>query len=147
MKVILYTKIENLGNGGDIISVKKGFARNYLFPRKLAMEATPSGIKQWEYKKRAVLAKEGKAHRKAIELSEKLEKLSFTVSVKVGEQEQMFGSVTNADLEEILQKEGIKIDRKDILLQEPIRELGVYTVPLRLHPQVKGKIKVWVVKE
>ncbi len=147
MKVILCDKIEKLGKEGDIVKVKKGFARNYLFPRGLALQATPTNIRQWEHRMRLAAAKQEKAHREAVTLSEELEKLSLTIQVKVGEDDRMFGAVTASDIEKALQREGISIDRKNILLDEPIRELGVYTVSIRLYPEVEGKIKVWVVKE
>lgn len=147
MKVILCQDIENLGKYGEIIEVKEGYARNYLLPKKFAFPATAQNLKKVEQKKLLEQKLKEKAKNDASQLLEELNKKSITVKVKVGESKKMFGVVTAQDISDELEKQGITIDKKDILLEEPIRELGVYNVDVKLHPEVVGKIKVWVVEE
>jgi len=147
MKIILQEDIPNLGKAGEIKDVADGYARNYLFPRNLALLANEKNLCLWEKKKRLAEKKELEKVKQAEEMAQTLEKISCTISVKSGKEEKIFGAVTNADIAEALGKEGINIDKKDILLAEPIRHIGAYIVEVNLHPQVKAKLKVWVVSQ
>ncbi len=147
MKIILRQDYERLGKFGDIVEVKDGYARNYLIPKNIAYPAKPNFIKVIEEEKKHKQFKLLKAKRQAEELAKKLESVSITISVSVGEEDKMFGSVTSQDIGKALEEQGIEIDRRKIVLEEPIKELGIYSVPIKLHPEVEAKIKVWVVKE
>ncbi|MFB0526229.1 MAG: 50S ribosomal protein L9 [bacterium] len=147
MKVILCQTVKGLGERGDVILVSDGYGRNYLMPRHLAWEANEKNIHRLKEEKRKEQEKDEKILRSAVTFAAKLEKISCTVTVKTGEREKIFGSVTSSDIGEALRSQGIDVDKKDILLDEPIKELGVYTVKVRVHPKVTGKVKVWVVKE
>lgn len=146
MKVILLEEMPSLGKVGDAIKVADGYGRNYLIPQKKAIEATSKNIKVWEHQKNLLKDKIGKVKKETEKLAEKIEGLSCTISKQTGEEDKLFGSVTSMDIEESLKGEGIEIDRKKILLDEPIKKLGVYTVPIKLHPEVIANVKVWVVK-
>lgn len=147
MKVILREDHEKLGSIGEVIQVKPGFARNFLIPRKIAYPARPNFVKMIEEEKRQKEHRKSKEKKVAEELAKSLESVSVTISVSVGEEDKMFGSVTTQDISEALTKQNIEIDRKKIILEEPIKELGIYSVPIKLHSEVEAKIKVWVVKE
>ncbi len=147
MKIILRQDYERLGKFGDIVEVKDGYARNYLIPKNIAYPAKPNFIKVIEEEKKHKQFKLLKAKRQAEELAKKLESVSITISVSVGEEDKMFGSVTSQDIGKALEEQGIEIDRRKIVLEDPIKELGIYSVPIKLHPEVEAKIKVWVVKE
>jgi large subunit ribosomal protein L9 len=147
MKIILRQNVERLGQRGDIITVKDGFARNYLIPRKLALVATPGNLRTFQEEKKQLDVRENKDRRLAEQLAKKLKSVSITATVAVGEEDRVFGSVTAQTISGLLKDKGYKIDKKKILLEEPIKALGVYTVSLKLHHDVEGKVKVWVVKE
>lgn len=147
MKVILREDVERLGQRGKIVTVKDGYARNYLIPKKLALLATPSNMKTLEEEKKQLGVRENKARRLAEQMAKKLKSVSITASVAVGEEDRVFGSVTAQTISNLLKEKGFDVDKKKILLEEPIKALGVYTIPLRLHHDVPGKVKVWVVKE
>ena len=146
MKVILLEEISSLGKVGDVVKVASGYGRNYLIPQKKALEATPKNIKVWEREKSLYEGKLDRAKREAEKLAEKLESLSCTISKQVGEEDKLFGSVTTMDVEESLKNEGFEIDRKRILLDAPIKKLGIYTIPVKLHSEVTANLKIWVVK-
>ena len=147
MKVILTQTIDRLGKTGDIISVKDGYARNYLFPKNIAKEATPPNIKALEsLKKKQTLEDENKL-KDARALAEKISTLSITISAKAGEEEKLFGTVTADMISKALEAEGISAGKKDIVLDEPIKKLGVYQIGVKVHPEVKAVLRVWVVKE
>jgi len=146
MKVILTEDIPKLGKMGDLIQIKDGYARNYLIPRNLAVPANPQNIKALEHQKTLLKQKQNRIKREAEKLAQKIEKVSCTISKPAGEEDKLFGSVTSLDIEKSLKEEGIKIDRKKILLEEPIKTLGIYKVPIKLHPEVTANLKVWVVK-
>ncbi len=147
MEVILTQSIGSLGRAGDCISVKDGYARNYLFPKNLAKEATPGNIKALEsLKKKQALEDENKL-KETQTLAERIAGLSITISAKAGEEEKLYGTVTAEMISNALVAEQISIDKKDIVLAEPIKKLGVYQVDIKLHPQVKAALRVWVVKE
>ena len=147
MKVILREDVENLGSVGDIITVKPGYGRNYLLPRGLAVMASTKNLKELEHQKRLIQARQERQKKDAHDLASRLGSISCTISRKTGEEEKLYGSVTARDIEEAVKEEGVSIDRKRILLDEPIKKLGMYTVPVKLHQEVTGNIKVWVVKE
>jgi len=127
--------------------VKDGYARNYLIPKKKAIEATPENIKRLEQERRSFKEKTLRAKRHAENLAKRIEAISLTIQRQAGETEKLFGSVTSMDIEKCLKEEGIDIDRKKILLKEPIRSLGIYSVPIKVHPEITANLKVWVVKE
>ncbi len=147
MKVILRQDYENLGKIGDTVEVKRGYANNYLIPKKIAYPAKPNFVKMVQEEIRQKQVRLTKEKKQAELLAKKLESISLTFPVSVGEGDKMFGSITNQDIAEGLKKEGFEIDRKKILIEEPIKALGIYSVPIKLHPEVEVKIKVWVVKE
>jgi len=147
MKVILRQAVKGIGERGDVILVSDGYGRNYLIPRCLAWEANEKNIRTLKEAKRGEEEKDEKILRTALAFAGKLDKISCTVPVKVGEGEKIFGAVTSSNIREALLSKGIDVDKKDILLDEPIKELGVYTVKVRVHPRVTGRVKVWVVKE
>lgn len=147
MKIILREDYEKLGVAGDIVQVKPGFALNYLFPKKIAYPAKTNFVKMLEEEKRQKEHHRNKEKKVAEDLAKTLENVSVTISVSVGEEDKMFGSVTTQDISEALNKQNVEIDRKKIILDEPIKELGIYSVPIKLHHEVEAKIKVWVVKE
>ena len=147
MKVILKQDLEPLGKAGEVVSVADGYARNYLMPRGLVLRVTRSNMAVYEAEKRQKEIHQNKSRRVAEALARELEKVSCTAAVQVGEEDRIFGSVTNQNVADLLKEKGYDIDRRNILLDDPIRALGVYTVGIRLHPEVEGKVKVWVVKE
>jgi len=147
MKVILRQDKENLGNVGDIIEVKDGYARNYLIPKNIAMKVSKGNLKILEEEKRQEKIKENKEKVNAERIAKDLEKISLTASVAVGEEDRIFGSVTAQTIADLLKEKGYDIDKKKILLDEPIKSLGIYTIKVKIHPEVEGKVKVWVVKE
>jgi large subunit ribosomal protein L9 len=147
MEVILRQAVENLGHPGDIVKVSPGYARNYLLPRGFAFEATPGNRKRIAQEKQRLEAAEANRRGGAQELATRLEEVSLTFSARVGEENKLFGSVTAADIAEQLEAQGFKVEKRQIDLQEPIRTLGVYRVPVRLHADVKPEIKVWVIKQ
>lgn len=146
MKVILLEEIPSLGNAGDEVTVADGYGRNYLIPQKKAIKATSGNVKVLEQQKRAVQGKIDKVRKDAEKFAKKIEAFSCTITKQAGEEEKLFGSVTSMDIEESLEREGIEIDRRKIILDEPIKKLGVYTVPIKLYADVMANLKVWVVK-
>ena len=147
MKLILREDVENLGKIGEIVEVAGGYGRNYLLPRGLAVKASTKNLKEQEHQKKLIQARMDRQKKDAQEVAGSLDSVSCTISRKTGEDEKLYGSVTSRDIEEALREEGVSIDRKRILLEEPLKKLGVYTVPVKLHADVTGNIKVWVVKD
>ena len=147
MKVILRQDIPDLGAAGQVIDVKAGFGRNFLFPRNMAIPATNASVKAIdEVKKQSEVR--GKKLRKGAEVvKDSIEKLSLTTEVLVGEEEKVFGSVTSNDIAGLLEKEGITVDKRMIELENPIKALGVYTIPVKVAKDVKADLKLWVVKK
>ncbi len=139
-------RVKVIMNDGKILEVKYGYA-NYLIKMGLAQMYSESKIKEMEYQKKVILEKQERQKKKALELKTKLEKEKITFLVKVGEDDRMYGSITNKDIAEKLKEKGYDIDRKSILLEEPIRAIGSYTIPIKLHPEVIAEIKVKVEKE
>ncbi|HET7563513.1 MAG TPA: 50S ribosomal protein L9 [Gemmatimonadaceae bacterium] len=147
-EVILRQAIENVGNPGDIVKVSPGFARNYLLPRGLAYEATPGNRKRIEMERSRLEAAENERRGAAQTLADRLAPVSLTFSARVGEEDKLFGSVTASDIAQQLHAQGFpEIEKRQIDLHEPIKSLGVYKVPIRLHADVKPEIKVWVIKQ
>ncbi len=147
MKVILIEDIQKLGTMGEIVQVKEGYARNFLFPRKLAQPATDSNLKIIEDIKRKKIAALAKERKLAEELKDKISLVSCTIAVEAGDDDKIFGSVTTQDVATAFEEEGFSIDKRKIILDEPIKKLGVYHVAVKLHPEVAGEVKVWVVKK
>ena len=147
MKVILLKEVERLGKVGEMVEVKTGYARNKLIPNKLALIYTEANFKKFKEIEKIAEVKIEKKKREVTKIKEKLEALSLTIPVQAGEDNKLFGAVTNIDIEEVLAKEGYKIDKKDIVLDEPIRELGVYSIEILLHSEIKAMVKVWVVSK
>ncbi len=147
MQVILKEDVANLGKTGDVVNVKDGYGRNFLLPKKKAILAAPNNIKQLEHQKKVVEALQLKRKKQAEALSEKLAGLSLTIQRDAGEEDKLFGSVTTKDISEALRGEGYIVDRHDLVLEAPIKQLGIFDVPVKLHPEVTGTVKVWVVKK
>jgi len=147
MEVILIEDISSLGKAGDRVRVSDGYARNYLLPRKKAIMATASNVKALEHERRIVHDKLNKLGREAEKLAKRIGEISCTITKPAGEGGKLFGAVTSADIEAALGEYGVSVDRKKIELEEPIKNLGVYNVPVRLHHDVTAELKLWVVKE
>lgn len=147
MEIILRQAVENLGKPGDVVKVSSGYARNYLLPHGLAYEATPGNLKRIQQERDRLEAAENERRGKAQDLATKLEEVSLTFSARVGEEGKLFGSVTAADIHAQLESQGFHLERRQIDLHEPIKALGVYKVPIRLHADVKPEIRVWVIKQ
>ena len=147
MEVILRQAVENLGKPGDVVKVSNGYARNFLLPRGVAFEATPGNLKRIAQEKERLEAEENQRRDAAQALAAKLEQVSLTFSARVGEEGKLFGSVTAGDIVQQLEALGHKVEKRQIDLHEPIKALGVYRVPIRLHADVKPEIKVWVIKQ
>lgn len=147
MKIILRQDHDKLGKLGDIVDVKDGYARNYLIPRKIGYKATQGNLRALEEDKKQHVMRQEKDLHHAEKMAVELEKLSITLKVKVGEDEKLFGSVTSQMVADALQEKGITIDKRTVELDEPVKALGIYTVNVKLHANVMGKVKVWVVSE
>ncbi len=147
MKVILRQSYNELGQVGDVVEVKEGFARNFLIPRKIAYVALNGNIKALEEEKKNLAKKRAQELTSAETLAADLEKVSITIPVQVGEEDKIFGSVTNQMIADALKEKGYDIDRRKIEIEEPIKALGIYGIDIKLHPSVTAKIKVWVVRE
>lgn len=147
MRVILREDVHKLGRSGEIVTVKDGFARNYLLPRNIAVPANEKNVRQIEHDKAVISARQAKLKGSAQQQASNLEALSVKISRKVGQQDKLYGSVTALDIAEVLGSQGYKVDRRSIHLPEPIKALGLHQVELRLHRDVIAKINVEVVPE
>jgi large subunit ribosomal protein L9 len=147
VKVILLENIDRLGKMGDVVTVKEGYARNFLLPKNKAKAATDGNMKILEALKKKQAAEEAKRLQEAKAAAERLANLSVTINAKAGEEDKLFGSVTAEMISDALKAEGSEIDKKDIILEEPIKKLGVYQVGVKLHPEVRASLRIWVVKE
>ena len=147
MKVILMKDVDELGLEGDIIKVANGYARNYLIPRAFALEASKQNIKLMESKRKKIEIKRLKAKEDAEKIRERLDEIEIKIAQKVGEEDKLYGSVTTIDIAAEMEKKGVKVDRRKILLDKPIKNLGEYVVSVRLYPEVTGSIKVIVIPE
>jgi large subunit ribosomal protein L9 len=147
MKVLLREEYKGLGEAGEVVKVKDGFARNFLIPRGIAYIATDQNQKRFENDLKQQSWRTERDKHKAEELAKTLENISCTISVQVGEEDKLFGSVTAQNIADNLAEQGYKIDRRKIQLDEPIKSLGIYSVAIKLHQDVDASVKVWVVKE
>jgi large subunit ribosomal protein L9 len=145
MQVILREDISNLGRTGEVVTVKDGYGRNYLIPRGLAVLATPRNVKRLDHEQRVIEQRDIKRQKSAEATKEQLEALSLTIAKHTGEEDKLFGSVTTRDIADALKEEGHDVDRRLIQLEQPIKALGVYTVPLKLGREVTAELKLWVV--
>jgi len=149
VRVILRQDVEKLGAAGDVVAVKPGYARNYLVPRGFAYEATAGAVRQLEVERQQAEARARRNYLEARRRASQLENLSLTFHARAGEESRLFGSITSGDIAERLAEQGLdfEVDRRQIELEEPIKALGVYSIPVRLHPEVRPEIKVWVIRE
>lgn len=147
MKVILKDDVKNLGSMGQVVDVADGFARNYLVPRGLAVEANTKNIKSLEHEKKVIQEKAKKIKSQVQDISEKISSMTIVIKAKVGEEGKLFGSVTSMDIAEQLKNEGIEIDKKKISLEEPIKRIGSYSVNIRMHPEITTQVNIQVVEE
>jgi large subunit ribosomal protein L9 len=147
MKVILRQDYEQLGKIGDLVDVKDGYARNYLIPRNIAYQATPSSLRMLEEEKKQSAKRTEKEKVDAEKTAQELAKLSITIKMKVGEEDKLFGSVTSQMIAEAVQEKGVTLDKRQIELDDSIKSLGIYDVKVKLTGGVAGIIKVWVVRE
>ncbi|MBF0385579.1 MAG: 50S ribosomal protein L9 [Candidatus Omnitrophica bacterium] len=147
MEVILSQNVPDLGKVGDVIKVKEGYARNFLLPQKLACLATPDNLKKIEKDKKRKQAVYDKEKKEALDLADKLGKVSCTVAAEVNDLDKLYGSITDGEIVKALEVEGYKIDRKDIVIENPIQELGIFEIGVKLHNEVTAKVRVWVTKK
>ncbi len=147
MKIILRQNFEQLGQIGQVVDVADGYARNYLIPKKIAFAASEGNLRALEEEKKQHVYREKKDLVKAQKLASELEKLSITIPMKVGEDDKLFGSVTSQMIADVLTEKGMNVDKRIIEFDEQVKALGIYTANVKLHAEVTGKLKVWVVKE
>jgi large subunit ribosomal protein L9 len=149
VKVILREDVPKLGDAGEIVSVKAGYARNFLLPQDLAYEATEASVRRLEQERERAEQRARRDYLEARRQASRLEDLALTFHARAGEESKLFGSITTADIADRLKEQGLdfEVDRRQIDLDEPLKSLGVFNVPIRLHPEVRPEIKVWVIKE
>jgi large subunit ribosomal protein L9 len=147
MEVILRQHVDNLGERGQIVKVADGYARNYLLPRKLALPATAGNRKHVERERRIMEVREGEEKSQAEALAARLSAVEISIARRVGETDQLYGSVTASDIADFLKAKGFEVDRRRLVLPDPIKTLGEHTVPLKLHREVTAPLRVMVVKE
>jgi large subunit ribosomal protein L9 len=146
MKIILREDVETLGRMGDLVTVSDGYARNFLIPKKKAVQATTKSVKVLEHEKRLIADQARKVKKEHEVQAEKINATPITITVQVGEEGKLFGSVTNKDIAEALSKEGIEIDKRKILLEDPLKEIGSFTIPIQIYHDVKAHLKVTLVQ-
>lgn len=147
MDVILKQALSGIEKAGAVIKVKDGFARNYLLPRNLAVAATPDNLKKLEQERQSKLKQLEKTKKEAEALKKKLESLSLTIPVLTQEKDELYGSITSVGVAAALKEEGLDIDKNLIIVDEPIKSLGIYEIPVNLSPEITARIKIWVVKK
>jgi large subunit ribosomal protein L9 len=147
MKIILRKDYEKLGKAGESVTVKAGYARNFLIPKGFALIATAENEMRFAKEIKQLNWRKELDKKKAEKLAKELENISCTITVQVGEEDKLFGSVTTQNIAEALESLGYNIDKRKILLEEPIKSLGIYSVPIKLYADIEAKVKVWVVKE
>ncbi len=147
MQVILREDVDNVGKIGDLVKVADGYARNYLVPKKKAIEATPKNLRAMEHAKKMVADRVRKLKKEAAADADRIKALTLTIKAKAGEEGKLFGSVTSMDIAEAAKAQGVIIDKRRISLEEPIKRLGEFTVPVKLHTDVVADLKVTVVSE
>ena len=145
MQLILKEDVHNLGKAGELVNVKPGYGRNFLVPQGKAVLASAKNVARLEHEKKLIAAKNAKLQKDAQSIADRLSQVEVTVERQVGAEDKIFGSVSTRDIEEALADKGVKIDRKKIVLAEPIKSLGVYTLDVKLAHDVVAKLKVWVV--
>jgi large subunit ribosomal protein L9 len=144
VQVILSEDVPSLGRPGDVVKVRAGYARNYLLPRGLAVEANSKNLRAFEHQKGLAMLRREANKGQALKLKQQLDALALTISANAGEEGKLFGSVTNIDIERALRERGFDIERRKIMLAEPIKQLGEFTVPVRLDPEVEAGVKLTV---
>ena len=147
MDVILCQDVKNLGQVGDVVKVKDGFARNLLIPKKLAFIATPANLKRIELQKKQRQIQFEQEKSKALKTAEELSKVSCTINVEANDLDRLYGSISEAEIAQALEVEGYTIDKKHILIENPIEELGIFEIGVKLHSEVTAKIRLWVTKK
>lgn len=147
MKILLRQDFDKLGEAGKVVNVKDGYARNFLIPRGIAFEASARNLHVLEQEKKRYAAMKLKEKKAAEGFSAKLEGVSLTAAMPVGEDDRIFGSVTNQDIADLLAAKGFEIDKRKIVLEEPVKALGIYEIPIKLHSEIECKVKLWVVKQ
>jgi large subunit ribosomal protein L9 len=147
MKIILKEDVKSIGSMGQTVDVSDGFARNYLVPRGLAVEANVKNIKSLEHEKKVIQEKAKKVKNSVQDLADRLANMTVVIKTKAGEEGKLFGSVTTMDIAEQLKNQGIEIDKKKISLDEPIKRLGTYAVNLRLHSEITTQVNIQVIEE
>ncbi|MEK7730170.1 MAG: 50S ribosomal protein L9 [candidate division KSB1 bacterium] len=147
MKILLRQDFDKLGDAGKVVNVKDGYARNFLIPRGIAFEASERNLHILEQEKKRYGAIKLKEKKAAEAFSSKLEGVSITAAMAVGEDDRIFGSVTNQDIADLLAAKGFEIDKRKIILDEPVKALGIYEIPIKLHSEIECKVKLWVVKQ
>ncbi len=147
MEVILVQDVDKIGKIGAVVKVKDGYARNFLFPNSLAVPLTSANLKNLEREKQRRVEIQEKTKQQAISLRDRLQKLSLTIPVLAQEGEKLYGGINTLEISQALKEEGIDLDKDAILLEEPIKTLGIYEVPVNLHPEIQVTLKIWVVKK
>ncbi len=147
VQVILSEDVPNLGRTGDVVKVRAGYARNFLLPRHLAVEANQKNLREFEHHKRMAMLKRERQKNQAVALKEKVEALTLVIKARAGEEGKLFGSVTNIDIERALREHGLDIERRKIHLPEPLKQLGDFSVPIRLEAEVEASLKLQVAPE
>jgi large subunit ribosomal protein L9 len=147
MEVILNKDVDKIGKAGTVVKVKDGFARNFLLPNKLAVPVTASNLKKIEQEKQRKDQESEKFKQECVQLKARLAAVSLTIPALVHEDEKLYGSIGAFEISAALKEEGIEIDKNTIMLDEPIKALGIYEVPVKLHAEVDAKLKVWIVKK
>ena len=146
MKVILREDVKDLGEMGSIVEVKIGYGRNYLVPRNLAVEANPKNLRQFEHEKKNILLKAKKVRQSLQDLADQISRMTLTIEAQAGEEDKLFGSVTSKDIAEAIALQGVEVDKRKIILEEPIKRLGSYEVTVRMNKDVTASVKVDVKK-
>jgi len=147
MEVILTKDVDKIGKAGAVVKVKDGFARNLLLPKKLAVEVTPGNLKRLEQEKQKLAQESEKRKQEAIILKERLDNLSLTISAMAQDEKSLYGSITALDISNALKDEGLEVDKNLILLIEPLKALGIYEIPVKLHPEISATLKTWIVNK
>lgn len=147
MEIILSKSIEKLGRVGDVVKVKDGYARNYLLPKNLGVAATPGNIKKIAQLKAKEAALYQERKKEAQALAEKISKVSITIAVEVNDLEKLYGAVTETEILNGLEQEGYAFERSQLVIEKPVEELGIFEIGINLHPEVKGKFRLWVTKK
>ncbi|TAM43372.1 50S ribosomal protein L9 [bacterium] len=147
MEVILKKDVEKIGKAGTVAKVKEGFARNFLFPHNLAVPATGEALKKLELEAGLKSAQDAKARNEAVSAQARLSSLTLTISALTQGEEKLYGGINTGDISSALKDEGFSVDKNLIDLAEPIKSLGIYEIPIKLHPEVTAKLKLWVVKK